>query len=90
MAHPRKWNEAEDRKRLRRTLKRSQLRRARKEAEEARKEGRRSGGVKRWKYLPLVGAQGAEFMNHRVSAIARLPNSHLMEHGFALSALSVI
>ncbi len=45
---------------------------------------------KRWKYLPLVGAQGAEYMNHRVSAIARLPNSHLMEHGFAKSALTVI
>ncbi len=47
MAHSRKRNEAEDRKRLRRTLKRLQLRRARKEAEKARKEGRGSGGVKR-------------------------------------------
>ncbi len=47
MAHPRKRNEAEDRKRLRRTLKRLQLRKARKEAEKARKEGRRNGGVKR-------------------------------------------
>ncbi len=47
MAHPRKRNEAEDWKHLRRTLKRSQLRKARKEAEKARKEGRRNGGVKR-------------------------------------------
>ncbi len=37
MAHPRKRNEAEDRKRLRRTLKRSQLRQVRKEAEKQRK-----------------------------------------------------
>ncbi len=37
MAHPRKPNEAEDRKRLRRTLKRLQLRRARREAEKQRK-----------------------------------------------------
>ncbi len=47
MAHPRKRNDAEDWKRLRRILKRSRLRKARKEAERARKEGRRSGGVKR-------------------------------------------
>ncbi len=47
MAHPRKRNEAEDGKRFRRTLKRSQLRQARKQAERARKEGRGSGGVKR-------------------------------------------
>ncbi len=40
MAHARKRNEAEDWKHLRRTLKRSQLRKARKEAEKARKEGR--------------------------------------------------
>ncbi len=44
MAHPRKRNEAEDRKRLRRTLKRSQLRQARKEAERSRKQ-RGKGGV---------------------------------------------
>jgi len=44
MAHPRKRNEAEDRKRLGRTLKRSQLRKARKGAEKTRKEGRRNGG----------------------------------------------
>jgi len=44
MAHPKKRNEAEDWKRLRRTLKRSQLRKARIEAEKARKEGK-GGGV---------------------------------------------
>ena len=44
MAHPRKRNEAEDRKRLRRTLKRLQLRKARMEAEKARKEGRDEWG----------------------------------------------
>ncbi len=47
MAHLRKRTEAEDRKRLRRTLKRLQLRKARKGAEKTRKEGRRNGGVKR-------------------------------------------
>ncbi len=47
MAHPRKRNEAEDWKRLRLTLKRSQLRKARIEAEKARKKGGTSGGVKR-------------------------------------------
>ncbi len=41
MAHPRKRNEAEYWKRLRRTLKWSQLRKARKEAERARKRGGR-------------------------------------------------
>ncbi len=46
MTHPRKRNEEEDWKRLRLTLKRSQLRKACKEAEKARKEGRGSGGVK--------------------------------------------
>ncbi len=40
MAHTRKRNEAEDWKRLRRTLKRSQLRKARKEAERPPKQGR--------------------------------------------------
>jgi len=45
---------------------------------------------KRWKYLPLVGAQGAEYVNHRVSAVARLPNSPPMEYGFVESALKVI
>jgi len=42
MAHPRKRNEAEDRKRFRRTLKRSEFGQARKEAEKgagARKRG---------------------------------------------------
>ncbi len=47
MAHLRKRNEAEDWKHLRRTLKRSQLRKVRKEAEKARKKGETSGGVKR-------------------------------------------
>ncbi len=47
MAHSRKRNEAEDWKRLRYTLKRSKLRKARKEAEKARMKGGTSGGVKR-------------------------------------------
>ena len=50
MAHPRKRNEAEDRKRLRRTRKRSQLRQTRKEAEKgagARKRGTCWGALER-------------------------------------------
>ncbi len=50
MAHPRKRNEAEDRKRFRRTLKRSQLGQARKEAEKgagARKRGTCWGALER-------------------------------------------
>ncbi len=50
MAHPRKRNEAEDRKRLRRTRKRSQLRQTRKEAEKgagARKRGIWWGALER-------------------------------------------
>ncbi len=45
---------------------------------------------RRWKYLILVGAQGVEYVNHQVSAVARLPNSHPMEYGFVESALNVI